>query len=188
MAALTLNLNLISELSRSQFRQLALDNPDMRLEHSRQGHLIIMDFTGGETNNWNSELNLEVGLWNHTHQIGKTFDSSTGFELTAGSDQSPDVAWIPLAKWKSLIPQKQQGFLLICPGFVIELMSKSDSWPQTQAKMLESMKSGCRLGLLLDLKSKTIYRSRRSLEILTAPDTLSGEDIVPRFLLDARFL
>ncbi len=206
MAALTLNLNSIANLSRSQFRQIASDNPDMKLERNKAGNLIVMAPTGGETGNWNSELNLEIGLWNRTNNIGKTFDSSTGFELPEGGDRSPDVAWITIDKWEALTQEERRGFLPLCPDFVIELMSRSDSWTQTQrlapvgfpdaksetrqAKMVEYMESGCRLGWLLDPKGKraAIYRVGRSPELLTAPESLSGEDVLPGFILDARFL
>jgi Uma2 family endonuclease len=190
MAVLTLDLSSISDISRLQFRQIAADNPELRLERSKQGHLIIMAPTGGETGNWNSELNLEVGLWNRNNPMGKTFDSSTGFELPNGGDRSPDVSWIPLAKWEALTPEERRGFLPLCPDFVIELMSRSDSWPQMQAKMLEYMENGCRLGWLIDPRNKrvAIYRLGQLPEILMAPDNLSGEDVLPGFLLDAKFL
>ena len=97
MAALTLNLNSISNLSRSQFRQIAIDNPDMKLERNKEGYLIIMAPTGGETGSFNSDLNGQLYVRNRTSQGGKIFDSSTGFELPGGGDRSPDVAWITLA-------------------------------------------------------------------------------------------
>jgi Uma2 family endonuclease len=190
MAALTINLNSISNLSRSQFRQIAIDNPDMKLERNKQGNLIVMAPTGGETGSFNSDLNGQLYVWNHISQSGKTFDSSIGFELPGGGDRSPDVAWISLDKWEALTPEERRGFLPLCPDFVIELMSRSDSWVQTQAKMVEYMESGCRLGWLLDPKGKraAIYRVGKPPELLTAPESLSGENILPGFVLDARFL
>jgi Uma2 family endonuclease len=190
MAALILNLSSISKISRSQFRQIAADNPEMKLERDKQGNLIVVAPTGGETGNFNSDLNGQVYLWNRSRQLGKLFDSSTGFELPGGGDRSPDVAWIPLAKWDALTPEERRGFLPLCPDFVIELMSRSDSWVQTQAKMVEYMESGCRLAWLLDPKGKraVIYRMGQPPEFLTSPDSLSGEDVLPGFVLDARFL
>jgi Uma2 family endonuclease len=190
MAALTLNLNSISNLSRSQFRQIAIDNPDMKLERNKAGNLIIMAPTGGETGSFNSDLNGQLYVWNRTSQAGKLFDSSTGFELPEGGDRSPDVAWIALDKWEAMTPEERRGFLPLCPDFVIELMSRSDSWVQTQAKMVEYMESGCRLGWQLDPKGKraAIYRLGQPPELLTAPESLSGEDVLPGFVLDARFL
>jgi Uma2 family endonuclease len=190
MAVLTLDLSSISNISRLQFRQIAADNPEMRLERSKQGHLIIMAPTGGETGNRNFDLIGQLYLWNYTNQLGKAFDSSTGFELPSGGDRSPDVSWIPLTKWEALSPEERRGFLPLAPDFVIELMSRSDSWPQTQAKMEEYMESGCRLGWLIDPKNKrvAIYRLGQAPEILTAPNSLSGEEVLIGFSLDARFL
>ena len=190
MAALTINLNSISNLSRSQFRQIANDYPDMKLERNKQGNLIVMAPTGGETGNFNADLNGQLYVWNRTSQSGKIFDSSTGFELPEGGDRSPDVAWITLDKWEALTPEQRRGFLPLCPDFAVELMSRSDSWVQTQAKMVEYMESGCRLAWLLDPKGKraAIYRVGKPPELLMAPDSLSGEDVLPGFVLDTRFL
>jgi Uma2 family endonuclease len=190
MAALTINLNSIANLSRSQFRQIANDNPDMKLERNKQGNLIVMAPTGGETGNFNADLNGQLYVWNRTSQSGKIFDSSTGFELPEGGDRSPDVAWITIDKWAALTPEQRRGFLPLCPDFAVELMSRSDSWIQTQAKMVEYMESGCRLAWLLDPKGKraAIYRVGKPPELLTAPDSLSGEDVLPGFVLDTGFL
>ncbi len=190
MAALTINLNSISNLSRSQFQQIANDNPDMKLERNKQGNLIVMAPTGGETGNFNADLNGQLYVWNRTSQSGKIFDSSTGFELPEGGDRSPDVAWISLDKWEALTPEQRRGFLPLCPDFAVELMSRSDSWIQTQAKMVEYMESGCRLAWLLDPKGKraAIYRVGKPPELLMAPDSLSGEDVLPGFVLDTGFL
>ncbi len=190
MAALTINLNSISNLSRSQFRQIANDNPDMKLERNKQGNLIVMAPTGGETGSFNFDLIGQLYLWNRTNQAGKAFDSSTGFELPEGGDRSPDVAWIRLDKWAALTQEQRRGFLPLCPDFALELMSRSDSWVQTQAKMVEYMESGCQLGWLLDPKGNraVIYRVGKPPELLTAPDSLSGEDVLPGFVLDTKFL
>jgi Uma2 family endonuclease len=190
MAALTINLNSIANLSRSQFRQIANDNPEMKLERNKQGNLIVMAPTGGETGNFNADLNGQLYVWNRTSQSGKIFDSSTGFELPEGGDRSPDVAWINIDKWEALTPEQRRGFLPLCPDFAVELMSRSDSWIQTQAKMVEYMESGCRLAWLLDPKGKraAIYRVGKPPELLMAPDSLSGEDVLPGFVLDTGFL
>jgi Uma2 family endonuclease len=179
MAALTINLNSISNLSRSQFRQIANDNPDMKLERNKQGNLIVMAPTGGETGSFNFDLIGQLYLWNRSSKAGKAFDSSTGFELPGGGDRSPDVAWITIDKWEALTTEERRGFLPLCPDFAIELMSRSDSWVQTQAKMVEYMESGCRLSWLLDPKGKraAIYRIGKPPELLTAPDSLSGRRI-----------
>jgi len=190
MATFTLDLTPITTLSREKFQQLCVANPEMRLERSTDGELIIMAPTGGETGNFNSKINGELYLWNKQQQSGQTFDSSTGFALPQGSDRSPDVAWISQGKWEVLTPEQQRGFLPLCPDFVIELLSPSDSWHQGTRKMEEYQDNGCRLGWLIDPKRKQvgIYRLNQPVEILEAPEHLSGEDILPGLILDVRFL
>jgi Uma2 family endonuclease len=190
MSSFTLDLSPIVTLNREQFYKLCGANSDMKLERSAKGELIVMSPTGGETGNQNSELNLEVALWNRQKQLGKIFDSSTGFSLPQGGDRSPDVSWITLEKWNALTTEQRRGFLPLCPDFVIELLSPSDSWKEGQCKMEEYQQNGCRLGWLLDPKHQqvAIYRQGQPVEILKAPIALSGEDVLPGFVLDVRFL
>ncbi|MFS8808041.1 Uma2 family endonuclease, partial [Synechococcus sp. R6-10] len=173
MAALTLNLSPLITLSRADFIRLCAANPELKLERTAQGELVIMSPTGGETGNLNFEIAGEVYVWNRQSGRGKSFDSSTGFSLPSGSDRSPDLAWIPIEKWEALDPSVRQGFLPLCPDFVVEILSPTDSWIQTQAKMQEYMDNGCRLGWLLDPKAKRvmIYRQGQAPELVEDPET-----------------
>lgn len=186
MRSISLNLNPVFTLTREQFYQLCQANPDARLERSSDGVLNVMLPTGGETSNWNAAITANTYVWNQKASQGKVFDSSGGFALPNGADRSPDLAWIPLEKWEALTPEQRQGFLPLCPDFVVELLSPSDSWKQGTLKMEEYMANGCRLGWLIDPKGKRvgIYRSGQALEILDNPATLSGEDVLTGFTLD----
>ncbi|MEB3160343.1 MAG: Uma2 family endonuclease [Synechocystis sp.] len=190
MAAITLDLSSITQLTREQFYRLCAANPDHKLERNAHGELIVMSPTGGETGFRNASLIGQVYVWNRQTQLGMVFDSSTGFSLPQGGDRSPDVAWIPTEKWTALTPEQRQGFLPLCPDFVIELLSPSDSWNQGQTKMAEYQANGCCLGWLLDPKQKrvAIYRPGQPMEILNSPQTLSGESVLPGFELDVTFL
>jgi Uma2 family endonuclease len=186
----TIDLSSVIQLTREEFVKICAANPEMKLERTAKGELIVMSPTGGETGSFNSDLNYELAAWNRSSLvkkfIGKTFDSSTGFSLPKGSDRSPDAAWISLAKWESLSLSQRKGFLPLCPEFLIELLSPSDSWKQGQAKMEEYMDNGCLLGWLIKPKYKrvAIYRQGQPVEILDNPKTLSGEDILPNFVLE----
>jgi Uma2 family endonuclease len=187
---IALDLSPIATLTREDFYQLCVANPDMRLERNATGELIIMPPTGGDTGYLNSKLNGELYAWNKTNRAGAIFDSSTGFGLPNGGDRSPDLSWIPLAKWMALTPTERQGFLPLCPDFVVEILSATDSWPKTQAKMEEYLANGCLLAWLIDPKRQrvAIYRQGRAMEILESPASLSGEDILPGFMLDTSVL
>lgn len=186
MTAFILNNPETAPITDEQFYQLCITNQELKLERTAKGDLIIMPPTGGETSKFNSEVNLDLGLWNRQTKLGITFDSSGGFKLPNGADRSPDAAWIPLAKWESLTPQQQEKFPPICPDFVIELRSPSDSLKPLQEKMQEYMDNGTRLGWLINRKNRQveIYRQGREKEVLENPTTLSGEDVLPGFVLN----
>jgi Uma2 family endonuclease len=145
-----------------------------------------MSPTGGETGNRNFEMCLDLGYWNRQNGLGKAFDSSTGFKLPNGATRSPDVSWIKMERWNALTPEQRIRFLPLCPDFVIELVSESDDLADTQAKMREYIANGLRLGWLINPKNKQveIYRPNQEIEILESPTSLSGEDVLPGFILD----
>ncbi|MEG4208020.1 Uma2 family endonuclease [Microcoleus sp. Pol7_A1] len=186
MTAITLNLNSIIKLTSAQFYQLCEENPGLKLERSANGELIVMPPTGGETGKRNSKLNLQVGIWNEQTELGEVFDSSTGFTLPNKADRSPDASWVEKSRWEALTPEQREKFIPLCPDFVIELVSPSDSLKKTQDKMQEYMENGCRLGWLINRKKREveIYRPGQDVEVLQSPLTLSGENVLPGFVLN----
>jgi Uma2 family endonuclease len=186
MTAITLNLNSIIKLTSEQFYQLCEENPDLKLERNANGELIVMPPTGGETGKTNSKFNLQIGLWNEQTQLGEAFDSSTGFTLPNKADRSPDVSWVEKSRWSALTPEQREKFIPLCPDFVIELVSPSDSLEKSQEKMQEYRENGCRLGWLINRKKREgeIYRPGQDVEVLQSPLTLSGENVLPGFVLN----
>ncbi|MBU7582851.1 MAG: Uma2 family endonuclease [Nostoc sp. TH1S01] len=186
MTAITFNLNAIVKLTDEQFYQLCRENPDVKFERNTKGELIVMPPTGGETGKSNFEIAVEFGIWNRQTKLGVCFDSSTCFKLPNGANRSPDVAWIKQDRWDALTPQEKAKFPPIAPDFVLELMSPSDELAETQAKMQEYMDNQVQLGWLINPPAKQveIYRKGKPVEILDSPTQLSGEDILPGFILD----
>lgn len=186
MTALTLNLNSVIKLTREQFYQLCVENPDLQLERNAQGELIVMPPTGGETGRRNVNLILQLGLWNEKNHQGEVFDSSTGFTLPNGADRSPDVSWVEKSRWEALTKEQREKFIPLCPDFVIEIMSPSNSLKKLQHKMDEYMSNGCRLGWLFNRKKQEveIYRPEKNAEVLKSPQTLSGENVLMGFIVN----
>ncbi|MBE9239212.1 Uma2 family endonuclease [Anabaena aphanizomenioides LEGE 00250] len=186
MTSVTLQIPQSLKFTDDEFVEIVAANKDIRLELSHQGELIVMSPTGGETGERNLELTGQVWFWNRTHKLGKAFDSSTGFKLPLGGTRSPDVSWIKIERWNALTPEQRKKFLPLCPDFVIELVSESDDLADTQAKMREYSNNGLRLGWLLNPKDQQveIYRQNQAVEILENPQSLSGEDVLPGFILD----
>ncbi|AOX04042.1 MAG: Uma2 family endonuclease [Moorea sp. SIO4G2] len=185
MNPLILNNPQSTPITNEQFYQLCAANRDLKLERTAKGGLSIMPPTGGETSKRNSDINFELNLWNRQTQLGITFDSSGGFTLPNGANFSPDAAWIPLAKWESLTAEQKIKFLPLSPDFIIELRSPSDSLKLLQNKMQEYIDNGSRLGWLINPKNRQveIYRQGKEKDILDNPKTLSGEDVLPGFVL-----
>jgi Uma2 family endonuclease len=185
MTALILDFQAI-QLTDEQFFQLCQDNRDYKFERSAKGEIIIMPPTGGGTGNRNAGITAQLWLWNEQHKLGTVFDSSTGFKLPNGADRSPDASWIELSRWNSLTEEEKERFIPLCPDFVIELLSPTDRLKIAREKMQEYIENGASLGWLINRKSQQveIYRQGREVEILDSPNTLSGENILPGFVLN----
>ena len=90
------------------------------------------------------------------------FSSSTVFILPNGGKRSPDVAWVSNERWDSLTLEEQEKFAPVCPDFVIELRSRTDSLNQLQSKMQEYLNSGLKLGWLIDPQNQQVEISRQN--------------------------
>ncbi|WP_414528060.1 Uma2 family endonuclease [Nodularia chucula] len=190
METLTLNIPPAVGLTDEQFYQLCIANEPWQLELTQTGELIIMPPTGGESGIRNSDINIELGLWNRQTKLGKVFDSSTEFKLPNGAYRCPDAAWVKLERWDALTKDEKRRFPPICPDFVIELRSETDSLAKLRAKMREYQDNGARLGWLIDPQTPSveIYRTGQEVEVLNFsfdhPPQLSGEEVLPGFVLD----
>ncbi|MDJ0660932.1 MAG: Uma2 family endonuclease [Crocosphaera sp.] len=183
--AIQINLDFLN-ITDEQFYQICENNRDLRLEKNAQGDLIIMPPTGGETGDKNAAITAQLWTWNYKSKLGVVFDSSTGFKLPNNAYRSPDAAWIPLEKWDNLTVEQRQKFLHLSPDFIIELRSPSDSLKTLRDKMQEYIDNGTQLGWLINRQDKQIeiYRQGKDVEILDNPQTLSGENILPSFVLE----
>ena len=191
----TLDLHQLLQLTDERFYELCQKNMDLRIERTARGDLIIMAPTGGETGNRNIDLAFQLQGWSRQNEsLGVAFDSSTGFKLPNGADVSPDASWVKRDRIDALTAEQKRRFIPLCPDFVVELRSASPLTPlrkggkeaRLRAKMEEYRENGTRLGWLIDPKNKQveIYRTRRDVEVLQNPETLSGEDVLPGFVLE----
>lgn len=183
---IVLHLAPVIEMSDEQFFRFCQLNRDLRLERTCQGDVLIMPPTGGETGRTNFNLTGLMSSWVHADDTGIGFDSSTGFTLPNGAIRSPDFAWIRRERWDALTPQQRAVFPPLCPDFVVEIRSRTDSLVTLQAKMQEYLANGAQLGWLLDPLEHTVYvyRPQAPIERLEHPRTIVGDPILPGLVLD----
>jgi Uma2 family endonuclease len=174
------------QVTHKQFELLAAANRDLRLERTEKGDLIVNPPTGWQTGQRNLSLTGQLYRWYEDHaDFGKAFDSSTAFTLPNGAIRSPDASWVSRSRWEALSEEQKTTFAQICPDFVVELRSASDSLRPLQVKMQEYLNNGARLGWLIDPQHRQVevYRQDKDVEILNNPSELSGENVLPDFVL-----
>ena len=169
-----------------EFIRFCQDNPDLKFERRKNGDIVFMANTGGESGNNNFEISADFAIWNRQARFGKFFDSSTAFRLPDTSIMSPDVSAITQSRWDALTPEQRRKILPLCPDFVLELRSQSDRLKDCREKMDDWMANGCRLGWLIDLTNQItyIYRPNQETQEIVGLGQLSGEDVLPGFTLD----
>jgi Uma2 family endonuclease len=178
-------LMILPEMSAEQFYEFCRCNADLRIERSAQGEVIVMPPTFADTGNRNNKLSYQVTRWAEENENGEVFDSSAGFTLPNRATRSPDVSWIQLDRWNALTAKQQASYAPICPDFVIELRSDSDSLKSLQEKMREYIENGVVLGLLVDRKNKNVYcyRADGSVGLLHNPLVVSCDPELPGLTL-----
>ena len=179
----------LTRLSDDDFFELCQANPALNFERNAHQEIIIMPPAGSESSESCSELNYQLVHWNRQRRLGHTYESSAGFKLPDGSVRSPDAAWLSEAKWAQLTPEQRRRFPPVCPEFVVEVKSPSDSLTDLKAKMVDYLSNGVQLGFLLDVATETayVYRPGQPAETVQGYDqALSGEPVLPGFQLDLR--
>lgn len=169
-----------------KFEELCAEYDDWRLELTSTGELIVMSGASLQTGRRNANLTFQLEAWSQKDATGVCFDSSAIFALPNNARRSPDASWVRREKWDSLSESVQDSFAPICPDFVVELRSKSDSLRVLRDKMSEYMENGTSLGWLIDPYKRQVYvyRADNEVVILNDPETLYGDPLLPGFTLD----
>jgi Uma2 family endonuclease len=177
-------------LTEEEFFNFCQQNRELRFEKDKEQNILIMSPTGSLSGYYNSLVNSLLANWNLKFRLGFTFDSNSGFTLPNGSMRSPDAAWIKRERYLQIDIYDRKKFTHICPDFIIELKSESDSLKQLKLKMEEWLENGCRLAWLIDFEEKKtyVYKPQRDILELSFHEKLTGEDVLPGFEMDFTFV
>ena len=182
---LPLRIRLERPMTDEELLRFCAVNDSVRIERAPDGELIVMTPAGNRTGRKNTAIIRALDTWAEEDGRGYAFDSSTGFTLPDGSMRSPDAAWIQAARWDALSEEDKDRFSPICPDFIIEIRSKSDSLSVLEAKMEQWIGNGAQVAWLVDpiRRAVAIYRPGQEPEVLVQPTSVQGTGLVAGFEL-----
>lgn len=163
-------------------------NKGVRMERTPDGRLIAIPPVGGTISTLNAHLSARLGQWDRGAGLGIGFASCVGFHLPNSAVRSPDLSWVRRDRWDSLTKKEREHLPPLCPDFVAEIVGPPLSLPELQEKMREYRDNGAQLGWLIDPQSRQveIYRPGQEVEVLDNPTSISGDPILPDFMLDLK--
>lgn len=182
----TIKGSYIERMTDEEFFRFCQDNRDVKFERTASGQIIVMSPTTFITGDRNHEILYQLRKWNKKFKQGRAVDSDTGFYLANGAMRNPDAAWVSNERLSKLPAHELDSFPHVCPDFIVELKSKSDSIKDLKAKMDEWLSNGCRLGWLIDADAEIVYVYQQESQIREHKDfnsPLSGEPVLTGFEL-----
>ena len=171
--------------SEEELMRFCAANEFLQIERTAEGDLVVMTPAGGRTSNREGYIFRELDLWAESEAKGIAFNSNGGFLFSDGTMRAPDAAWLSSGQWNALTDKQQEGFLPVCPEFVVELRSPGDRASQVEAKLEFWMSRGVQLGWLIDPQRRLamVYRLGQEPETLLRPELLEGEGPLAGFHL-----
>jgi Uma2 family endonuclease len=178
-------LVLTPPLTDGELEALCLASELFRFERNREGEILMDPPSGGFTSGGNSAITTQLDSWWQTHRRGRVFDSHGTFFLPDGSMLNPDACYALPGKLKGVTKDELTGFPRLCPDFVIELLSPSDSLPKAKQKMDRWIENGAALGWLIDPYKQKVYVYEPGAEVsVVSGEAVHGKGPVDRFVLD----
>jgi Uma2 family endonuclease len=171
-----------------QFAEFCSEHPDLFLEMSAEGELIVMPPKYTLTACRHRAILTQLDRWAQLDGRGGVAGSGCVFVLPNGARLAPDAAWTMTSRVRALDPKMLERYWHLCPDFVIEVRSPTDRWRVLREKMREWIENGAQLAGLIDPENRSveIYRPDGGVEILTNPESLRGEGLLAGFTLNLR--
>jgi Uma2 family endonuclease len=163
-------------------------NPDLRVERTAEGEIVIVPPAGFESDDRNAEVVAQLRSWAKHDGRGRASGPTAQFFLPDGSALSPDAAWVSNESRKRISERERKGFPYLCPEFVIEILSPSDRLNSAKAKMERWIANGAQLAWLIDGDAETvhIYQKDKPVETRRGILKLTGKGPVKGFTLQLR--
>lgn len=193
MLHLPLNINFArtERLSDDEFYFFCRDNADLRIERQSDGTITIMSPESASSSSTGTLILYYLVGWNLHSAMGKVFGAAAGFTLPDSSVKSADVSWISNERLQHVPKEEMHKFPKVCPDFVVEVLSPSDSIKATERKMQKWIENGAQLGWLIDPVREIvkIYAAGKDMKTQKGFNKkLVAGDLMPTFELDLKAL
>jgi Uma2 family endonuclease len=143
--------------SDTAYRSFCAANPDLNVERTSQGEIVVVPPAGGESSFRQVRICRRLDEWAERDGRGIAFSPTVQFMLPSGAALSPDASWASKERLSTLNKRQRRAFLRIVPEFVIEILSPSDRLSVAKRKMDEWMANGVDLAWLIDGDAETVY-------------------------------
>ena len=159
------------------------------LELTNKGELVISPMVNRDGAQAEAVTLADLFIWNDANGVGgEAYGANANLRLPDGSRIRPDALWLSPEQVAALPPVADGGAIAICPAFVAEIMSGTDTLPPLQRKMERYIANGARLGWLIDPYRRRVYIYRPGVPVamLDDPETISGDPVLPGFVFAVR--
>ncbi len=143
--------------SDEELEGLCRTNHGYRIERTSEGVIQVVSPTGLNTGGSNAEIITQLRNWVETHGRGRAYDSSASYYLPDDSMLSPDASYLKAETRAKISKLSRKRIPHICPDFVIELISESDTLAGSKKKMSRWMANGVLLGWLVEPKKERVW-------------------------------
>ena len=165
------------EQVQTAFSEAGLDY-DVELTNGRISIVGPSDIVSSEIS---SRLIAFLFAWVNPRRLGRVFDSAGGFILPDSNLTAPDVSFVRAARLR----QSPRYFGELVPDLVVEIKSQSDKIKTLKNKILNLIKLGAIIGILIDPDEETltVYPSQgepivfHNGDILTLPELFPGWEL-----------
>jgi Uma2 family endonuclease len=176
----------VTPMTDEELMRFCEENELARIERDSNGELILMSPTGFDGAGVEGDVYGELRDWARQDGRGKAYGANAGVTLPDGSVRAADASWVSWPRLNGLSPQSRKVFPKLCPEFVIEVRSETDSLADQREKMRMWIANGADLAWLVDPQRKAveIYRPGREPEVLEGGSAVEGEGPVAGFVLE----
>jgi len=173
-------------LSDDDYFDFCASNPDVWLERTARGEIVIVPPVGGESAYRNTVVTCQLGNWSEQTGHGKGFGPTFQVMLPDGSSLCPDAAWVSNQRLSGLTREQLRRFPPLVPEFIVEVMSPSDRLHAAQRMMQDWIDNGVELGWLIDGDNRCVYVYRQGHEMrqVLNESQIEGEGPMESFVLD----